>query len=111
MLEPKKTVMIAHYLAPRNPAVEIIINNGMYAAIKDVKNTLAVDFHGVAGIGTSDKDATEYVLMYAITDPYNDMYPTVSELEEIIISVKKIDNSITNVSFQEVPRDELQLKY
>lgn len=110
MLEPKKTVMIVHYLAPRNSAVEIIINNGMYAALKDVKNTFSVEFHGVAGIGTSDIDAKEYVLMYAITDPYDDTYPTVSELEEIIKSVKKIDNSITNVSFQEVPQEEFRLK-
>jgi len=102
--------MIVHYSAPRNSAVEIIINNNMYAALKDVKNTLAVEFHGVAGIGSSAEDATEYVLMYAITDPYNDTYPTVSELEEIITSVKKIDNSITNVSFQEVPQEELKLK-
>ena len=110
MLIPKQTVMIVHYSAPRNQAVEVIINNNMYAALKDVKSTLAVEFHGVAGIGSSPEDATEYVLMYAITDPYNNTYPTVSELEEIITSVKKIDNSITNVSFQEVPQEELKLK-
>jgi len=110
MLIPKQTVMIVHYLAPRNPAVEIIINNGMYAALKDVKNTLTVEFHGVSGIGTSAEDASQYVLMYVIADPYNNTYPTVSELEEIIISVKKIDKSITEVSFQEVPEEELRLK-
>jgi len=103
--------MIVHYLAPRNTAIEILINNHIYASLKDVKSTLAVEFHGISGIGTSAEDATQYVLMYSITDPYNNTYPTLSELEEIIISVKKIDNSITEVSFQEVPEEELKLKF
>lgn len=105
-MQAKQTVMLVHYPAPRNTAIEIVINNSIYAALKDVKNTLAVEFHGVAGIGTSAEDAKEYVLMYAITDPYDNTYCTTSELEEIIVSVKKIDNAITTVSFQDVPNEE-----
>lgn len=111
MLQAKQTVMLVHYPAPRNTAIEIVINNNMYAALKDVKSTLAVEFHGIAGIGTSAEDAKEYVLMYAITDPYDDMRPTTSELEEIILSVKKIDKAITTVSFQDVPDEEPTLKF
>lgn len=111
MLQAKQTVMLVHYPAPRNTAIEIVINNNIYASLKDVKNTLAVEFHGVAGIGTSAEDAKEYVLMYAITDPYDNMRPTTQELEEIILSVKKIDNAISNVSFQDVPEEEEQFNF
>ena len=111
MLQAKQTVMLVHYPAPRNTAIEIVINNNIYAALKDVKTTLAVEFHGVAGIGTSAEDAKEYVLMYAITDPYDNKRPTTQELEEIILSVKKIDNAISNVSFQDVPEEEEQFNF
>ncbi len=111
MSDFKQTVMLVHYPAPRNGAVEVIINNNMYAAVKDVKSTLTVDFHGVAGIGTSEEDATQYVLMYAIADPYDNRYPTTEELEAITVSVKKIDAAIAEVSFENVPtEDEVTFK-
>lgn len=110
MLQAKQTVMLVHYSAPRNTAIEIVINNNIYAALKDAKNTLAIEFHGVGGIGTSAEDAKEYVLMYAITDPYDNMRPTTKELEEISVNIKKIDNAITMVSFQDVPEEEYSLK-
>jgi len=111
MLQVKSTVMLVHYSAPRNTAIEIVINNNIYAALKDIKNTLAVEFHGVAGIGTSSADAHEYVLMYAITDPYDNKRLSIEEYEGITSSVKKIDNAISNVSFQDVPEEEEQFNF
>lgn len=106
MSQFRSTAMLVHYPAPRNGALEIIINNQMYSSVKDVKNTFTVDFHGVAGIGTSEEDATQFVLLYAISDPYDNRYPTTEELEAITASVKKIDAAIAEVSFQNVPTEE-----
>ena len=111
MSQFKQTVALVHYAAPRNTAIEVVINNNMYSSVKDVKTTFSVDFHGVAGIGTSEEDATQYVLMYAISDPYDNKYPTTEELEVLTASIKKIDGAILEVSFQNVPtEDEVTFK-
>jgi hypothetical protein len=106
MLQSKKTAMLVTYDAPRNTALEIIINNDMYASCKDIKNTLVPSFEGVGGIGTSAEDAVSYALMYSIEDPYDNNYLTMKEMERLVERVKQIDGKITQVLFEEVPVDD-----
>lgn len=109
MIQTKKTAMLVVYPAPRNTAMEIIINNDMYAACKDIKNTLSVEFSGVGGIGTSEEDATSFALMYSIEDPFDNAYLTVEEMERLTERVKQIDSKIEQVLYEEVPVDEFNL--
>jgi hypothetical protein len=110
MIQTKKTAMLVTYDAPRNGALEIIINNDIYASCKDTKNTLVPSFQGVGGIGTSEEDAVSYALMYSIEDPFDNKYLTGEEMERLAERVKQIDSKITQVLFEEVPVEEISFK-
>lgn len=105
MIPTKQTAMLVTYPAPRNTAMEIIIHNDMYAACKDVRSTLSVNFSGVGGIGTSEEDATGFALMYSISDPFDNTYLTGEEMERLTERVKQIDGKIEQVLYEEVPVD------
>ena len=106
MNQVKKTAMLVTYPAPRNNAMEMLLNTEMYAAVKDTKNTLTVELEGVAGIGTSAEDATAWALMYSLSDPYDNMYITVEEINTLTERIKQIDGKVLEVHFQEVPVDD-----
>lgn len=106
MIQTKKTAMLVTYPAPRNNAMEMLLNTNMYAAVKDTKSTLMVELEGVAGIGTSAEDATAYALMYSISDPYNNTYMTVEEMNRLTERIKQIDGKVLEVHFEEVPVDD-----